>query len=296
VWSVVVAVPLNAQMSEEDRLRNLEEKRRRFGFLNALVMLFCFSIVLGTVYVEHQPYHYTQSYSSLMNILQKENILKINQSTQIWTWLDQVLTSIGGKAISSVNANCAYDHFNSQIVRINSRQYTLEYPFLHMESCSEDSIDFIQGSSEEVYLIGNHQLLVFGLFSQRGTPRVPVKKSVKDHRKSLIEVRKDQSGQLDPLNDEKIVEICRVNWTQAATQETSYCLLKDAFKNRFGSTLDWDGMLVEGEYAYEDGSSAFVVSSELSSTPIQLLPCYSYRDNLQPTAAPTPAPTIPTVR
>jgi hypothetical protein len=289
-------------MTEEDRLRNLEEKRRRFGFLSALMMLFCFGIVLGTIYVEHRPFQYTQSYSSLMNILQKEIILNINNSNQIWPWLDQVITSVGGKAISSVNANCAYSNFNSQIVTINSKQYTLEYPYIHMESCSEENLDFIQGSSDEVYLIGNHQLLVFGLFSQRGTPRKPLHKSVKDNKKSLIEVRRGQSGQLDPLSDEKIVEICRVNWTQTVetattdSTEVSYCLLKDAFENHFGSTFDWSGMEVEGQLAYEEGSSAFVVSSELSSGPIHLLPCYSYRDTLLPTSTPTPVPTVPSVQ
>jgi hypothetical protein len=270
------------------------ERKRRSGFLTAVVMLFVFGVVLGTVYVEHRGYQYTSSYTSLMNALQKQNLTKINQSDDVWAWVDQVVTSIGGRSVDSVNANCAYSDFNTQVVTINSKQYTLDYPYVQMQSCSADNLAFIQGSSDEVYLVGNHQLLVFGLFSQRGGPRFPLKKAVKDSKHSQIKVRQSRSEPLNPLVDDKIIEICRVNWTAEATP--SYCVLKDAFQNQAGTTLSWGGSKVQGAYAFTEGSSAFVVSSELASTPIQLLPCYTFKDELQPTSQPTLAPVLPSVR
>lgn len=270
-------------------------KSSKYGYVDAIIMLFCYSIVLGTIYVEHRPYSYTSSYTALMASLYKNNITNVEKSADIWDWLHLVVSSIGGKAINSVNANCAYDDFNTQLVTIDGKEYLLEYPYLQMNSCNEDNLDFVQGSSDEVYLAGNHQLLVFGIFTQRGTPRFPIKNSVKNYKSSRIHVSKSSSERLNPLADEKIVEICQVNWTMTSNSPTSYCLLRDAYKNRAGTTLDWDGKMVEGKYAYDEGSRAFVVSP-LSTEPIELIPCYTYKDTLEPTNQPTLSPTVPTVR
>jgi hypothetical protein len=279
---------------EMEKRINVAERKRRIGLLTAVAMLFAFSVVLGTVYVEHRGYHYTSSYVSLMAALQKEELVKINQSAEIWDWIDRVVTSIGGTSIDSVNANCAYSTFNTQIVTIDSKQYTLEYPFVQMQSCSENNLPFIQGSADEVYLIGNHQLLIFGLFSQRGGPRFPLKKAVKDAKHSQIKVRQSQSELLNPLVDDKIIELCRVSWTPEATP--SFCVLKDAFESQAGTTLGWGGTKVQGSYAFTKGSSAFIVSSELASAPIEVLPCYTFEEQLEPTSQPTPAPGAPSVR
>lgn len=279
-----------------DSTKNGSRPSPRWGYVDALVMLFCYSVVLGTIYVEHRPYSYTTSYSALMASLYKNNLTIVNKSSEIWDWIHLVVSSVGGKAINSVNANCAYSDFNTQLVTVEGKQYLLEYPYLQMESCSGDNVDYIQGSSDEVYLTGNHQLLIFGIFTERGTPRFPIKKSVKNHKQSRIKVSKNHRERLNPLADDKIVEVCQVNWTQSPTSQSSYCVLRDAYRNQAGTTLNWNGKIAEGQYAYDEGSKAFIVTPLSNGGPLELFPCYSYLDSQIPTHQPTPSPTAPTMR
>lgn len=286
----------NNYNNSNSNINNKISKKR--DVLNTIIMLFCYSILLSLVYVEQQSYIYTNSNQAIMLTIQKDNLQLINKSTEIWIWISEIITSIGGKAIKSINTNCQYDKYSSQTVQINNKQYTLEYPYLQTDSCSSGNIDFVSGSSDEVYLIGNHQLLAFGLFTERGGPRYPIKNSINHYKKSRMKVRKSHSERLNPLIDDKIIEVCKVNWTSptlsssTSSLTTNYCVSQDAFGNDAGTTLSWNGIKIYDKYAFDDGSSAILISQDLSNDPITLYPCYTYRDELQPTSTPTFSPTF----
>jgi hypothetical protein len=260
-----------------------EKSSQMSGYLHAAVMLFCFGILLGTTYTEQQPYVYSSSHQALMVAIKQADALSVGTVADIWTWIDAVISSTGGDGVDSINANCQYDTFNSQEVVIDGMSYTLGKPSYDSTACDEQNIEFVTGSMSEVYLTGNHQLLSFGIFSMRSVPQYPVQNSVKNAQSSLIKVRSSESAPLNPLRDEKVVEMCDAPWGR--------CLHRDGFYGQAGSTFNWIGRVVDGYSAFQDGSSAYMILPPEVPAPVIISPCFIYRD-LDPTPSPTGMPSI----
>jgi hypothetical protein len=226
-------------------------------------MLFCFCIVLGTVYTQQQTYKYTASHVAFMRVLNKDLADNAQTVDDIWIWLNSVVSNIGSRTIDHIEGNCAYDAVNMQDVTIDGVVYSLVSPELQTSACSTENLDFIQGGDDEVYLTGNHMILSFGVFTDRSSPYYPVAKSSNKDFK----VRSSEVKTLDPLRDDKIVEICSSQWTEK-------CLYRDGFDNTPGSTFGWPGVKVGNRYVYENSSFAMIFTN--GADPQFIYPCYSY--------------------
>jgi hypothetical protein len=275
----------NAQASGSATIKTTQKPKKSqiSGYLHAMVMLFCFGILLGTTYTEQQPYVYSGSHQALMIAVKESQALAVASVDDVWTWIQDVVSGIGGEGIESINANCQYDTFNSQEVVIDGVTYTLGKPSYDTSSCDPEDISFVTGSMNEVYLTGNHQLLSFGIFSMRSVPQYPVKKSVKDARHSLLKVRSSQIQPLNPLSDDKIVEVCDANWGK--------CLHRDGFYGQAGSTFGWIGREVDNYYTFQEGSNAFMILPPAVARPVTVNPCYTYHE-VGPTSNPTGMPSM----
>jgi hypothetical protein len=250
----------------------LKPKRSQIsGYFHALVMLFCFGILLGTTYTEQQPYVYSSSHQALMLAIKQSDALSVGTVEDIWTWIDAVISSTGGDGVDSINANCQYDSFNSQEVVIDGVTYTLEKPSYQSNSCDENNMNFVIGSENEVYLTGNHQLLSFGIFSLRSVPQYPVQNSVRRAKKSQIKVRSSEVAPLNPVRDDKVVELCDAPWGR--------CLYRDGFDGEAGSTFNWIGREIDGYYAFQEGSSSFMILPPEVTYPVTIQPCFTYRSD-----------------
>jgi hypothetical protein len=262
-----------------------KSKQSQFsGYIHALVMLFCFAILLGTTYTEQQPYVYSSSHQALMIAIKQSEALSVATIEDIWTWVLAVVSTTGGEGIDSINANCQYDVFNSQEVVIDGVSYTLGKPSYDTSACDENDISFVTGSMNEVYLTGNHQLLSFGLFTMRSVPQYPVQNSVKNAKKSLIKVRGTEVAPLDPLRDDKVVEVCDANWGK--------CLHRDGFNGDAGSTFNWQGRVVGDYYTFQEGSQAYMILPPTVTAPVTVNPCFTFHE-VGPTSSPTEMPSTP---
>lgn len=272
----------NDSNSNNNSNKNNKNKTQLNGYIHAIIMLFCFGILLGTTYTEQQPYTYSSSHQAIMVAINKPLAVSVSTVDEVWNWIETVVGSIGGDGIDSINANCQYYPFNSQEVTIDGRVYTLGDPAFDTSACSAGNVDFITGSKSELYLTGNHQLLSFGIFALRSVPQYPVKKSVKHAKESTLKVRSSEIAPLNPLKDDKVVEVCNVNW--------GTCLHKDGYHGEAGSTFGWDGRVVDGYYTFKQGSSAYMILTPSNTEPAAVEPCFVYGVT-SPTPSPTQMPT-----
>ncbi|CAE7460485.1 unnamed protein product, partial [Symbiodinium microadriaticum] len=151
---------------------------------------------------------------------------------------------------------------------IDGVSYNLLNPALQTQACDVGNLHFIQGGLDEVYLTGNHMILTFGVFSDRSSPYFPVKgSSTKDFK-----VRSSLVKSLDPIRDDKVVEICASQWTNK-------CLYKDGFAGDPGTTFGWLGYRSGDEYIFENSSSAMLFTDGGENEFIY--PCYAYEGRNQ---------------
>jgi hypothetical protein len=96
-------------------------------------------------------------------------------------------------------------------------------------------------------------------------------------------VRTDAVIGLNAFRDEKVIEICSVQW--------GLCVLEDDFKGQPGSTLHWDGTRVQGKQAFAMGSTAYryLYDGDVDEGHHDMLvPCYSYTLGASSTPTLTP--------
>mmetsp|Transcript_21112 Transcript_21112/g.30520 ORF Transcript_21112/g.30520 Transcript_21112/m.30520 type:complete len:889 (-) Transcript_21112:159-2825(-) len=267
---------------------SVEKRKLYYGYIHAVMMMFCFCVLMATIYTQQQPYRYTSSRTSLLHAVRSDQAKAATTVDDIWQWVNDVTTGIGGKTVDHINANCRYPSPNYQEVEIDGVRYSLLNPSVNTNACSDGSIGYIKGDDEAVFLTGNHMILSFGIFTERSVPKFPVKKSVKSDND--IKVRSSTIEPLNPTKDDKIIETCTPPWG-------SYCLHKDGFRGEAGSTFGWDGQVIDGTYAYRLDSSVVLFSN--ANGPQEVKPCYAYTDSSTEdekkppdmTVAPTPSPT-----
>lgn len=105
------------------------------------------------------------------------------------------------------------------------------------------------------------------MFSERSAPVL----ALPDSTQVDFTVRTDAVIGLNAIRDEKVVEICTVQW--------GLCVREDDFKGQPGSSLHWDGIKLQGKYAFAEGSisSRYLYDGDSGKGQLDyLIPCYSY--------------------
>jgi hypothetical protein len=235
-------------------------------------------VLLGSVYTQQQPYKFTSSHRSIRRALLVDHSEQATTITDIWDWMGDVTGSIGGRTARHVDTSCAVPTPAMQAVAIDNVTYQLADPRPRFDSCAFE--DYIPGGDNDVYLTGNHQLLLFGVFSERAPEELTIQKAIGNF--PSIPVNTDEARSLAPSTDNKIVQVCEAPWsapTDEAGGEVGYCVLSDGFSHSLrtrtpGATLDWTGRRLGGRRAFDQNQSASLFRSAVGFRP--LLPCFTH--------------------
>ena len=142
-----------------------------------------------------------------MNGLLVDDIQNIHNVKDIWKWLEDLSSGIGGLTYDAVQANCGYNT-NTQQIFSDGIEYTVYDPTAQYQSCENIAHVAFKGEKRDVFLTGNNEVLSFGLFTQRSAQ----KKSTfwADGKGEYENVVSDTVLSLSPTKDPKIIELCDV--------------------------------------------------------------------------------------
>jgi hypothetical protein len=248
------------------------DKTWNLATLHAITMSLCLFILMGAIYTQMQPYKFTSSNMAFREALRMDTAEGINDLDDIWDWITDISKDIGGRTLGQVEANCAYNEPNTQFITVDGNTYEIHNPATQYQSCQNDA--FVEAAEDTVYLTGDNELLLFGLFSKRSPEHFSMKKSVgglKPHR-----VLDNAARPIDAGTDHKIVEACTAPWNEARK-----CIKDDGFlvsgydSDSPGSALRWEGTYTDGKSVF-DASTAHGTLHSAGETHYDLLPCYSY--------------------
>ena len=201
--------------------------------------------------------------------------------------------NIGGNSITLIEEYCSPSKFNTQKIIVNNTEYTIVSPNPDFSVCAKASY-IAEKDSGKVYLTGNHQLMLFGVVTERSYPVYPDRHSVaeqyfNDTQASIPPVHSKNARDLNSIRDTKLLDICDIAYSNVNGSITEnsdedpesipiayqQCVQGDGFEGDVGSTLQWPGKVVSNVYAYANSSYATIRLTE--DQPLQTLyPCYSY--------------------
>lgn len=186
-------------------------QKKRTGMFHSLIMGFCLLVLLMTILATQEPYRYIRSNLAIQKgahiaSLQEDPDLNIDA---IWEWFDKLAKEIGGTTYKEIEMNCGYNTYDTQTVTVDGIPYTMLYPGKLEAACAQDNMGFISGQDDPLYLIGSHQILAAGAFTKRANTNFPIQGSVSSTELTL-EINSDKSEALNPLKDNKVVEVCSV--------------------------------------------------------------------------------------
>ena len=294
-------------MNIQDASNDPALQKKRIGIIHSLIMGFCLFCLLMTILVTQEPYRYIRSNLAIqkgahISTLQNDEDLNTDD---VWNWFEAISNEIGGNTYKEVVANCGYNPYASQTINVDGTNYTVVNPVKQDSACAESNIGFISGRDDPLYLIGSHQLLAAGFFTRRANTNFPIKGSVADVE-STLEINSDKSEPLNPIKDNKVVEVCSVlveitndddipppppppirrRFLQGDDEDDAYveitCIHKDGIAVEDvpytpGSTMNWAGQVVHQDfntyYAFDaDRKASFFEESSKSFTSYP--PCF----------------------
>lgn len=239
--------------------------------VHALVMVLCVFVILGALYTQMQPYKYTSSNMAFEHALHMDDAAQIRDFEDVWDWLGDVVGDIGGRTSGHVESNCAYNEPNTQFITVENKTYEIFNPLTQYGACQ--NMQFIEGAKDPVFLTGDNELMLFGMFSLRSADHLSMKRSVGDLRRHRV--RKVAPEPVDPSRDRKVIEVCTAPW-----DDTNVCVKKDGFflpgfyDNSPGSALHWPGKTEDGKHVFE-AETAWGSLHRAGQQFEDLLPCYS---------------------
>ena len=198
-------------LDKKEQYDNLSQAKRN-AMRNASVMLLCMTLLLAMFYTQHRVYIYADPHRAILKAVDHENVQGFAHIDDMWPWLLGVLASLGGETYKQIEANCGPNDPNSQPVIIDGKSYTLTDPALQTTACS--SPEFITTlPSSPVFLTGNFQLLLLGIFTERAHPTYPNSHSLAQDLDTTMSVYNDIPKVLSATNDWNIVKICEAPWS-----------------------------------------------------------------------------------
>ena len=286
--------------------KDAASKKKRIGLFHSIVMGFCLMVLLMTILVTQEPYRFIRSNLALqrgvlLTRLQEDPDLNIDT---LWEWFDAVSVEVGGHTHDEIVLNCGYSAYDTQTVEVDGKNYTMLKPGKLDSACAQSSLGYIDGTDDPLYLIGSHQLLATGAFTKRSNTNFPIAGSAAS-RESTLEVNSDKSEPLNPIKDNKVIEVCSVEISAPTGNSSSMtisppgpapvarrrslqgehvvtCVHKDGLAHAEapytpGATMNWEGEVIteDGEeyYAYHPDHIATIFedeTKEFTSYP----PCY----------------------
>ena len=251
--------------------RNKHKSSYAQATLHAIVMLFCVILLLGAIYTQMQPYKFTSSNMAFRHALKMDDAAEIRDFDEIWDWIDSIAEDVSGRTLSHVTSNCAYNEPNTQFIKVDNVTYEIHNPATQYGACQ--GLEYIDAAKDAVFLTGDNEILLFGLFSKRSVDHLSAKRSVNHLR--THRVREKNWKPLDPSGDPKIIEVCEAPWNSS-----NLCVKEDGFfrpgyyDNSPGSALHWKGEKRGGKYAFNSSSKGIL---HRAGQPFkELLPCYAY--------------------
>jgi hypothetical protein len=193
--------------------------------------------LLLTFYAQNQSSRYTASFAGFKRALHFDSAKQASTFQEIWKWFDMFTNSIAADTLDQINANCGYNQPNLQNVNIDGIEYKLYDPQYQFDPCS--NVKYLNDPNEKVYLsdTGNHELKTVGVFTGRSTTTL-------SRSKDKV-VLNNELATLDAATDDRIIEVCDLApWGKP-------CILKDGFADSKISTLNWDGTIIDGYYAFD---------------------------------------------
>ena len=270
------------------KMWTIEKKRQYDGLAqvtkdsmrNACVMLLCMSVFLAVLYSQYRVYIYSDPYQSILKAIDTEEIDSITRITDMWPWLLGLLQALGGNTFKQIESNCGPNDPNSQSVIIDGKSYTLNDPDFQKSACSDkDYVTSLPDSS--VFLTGNFQLVLLGLFTQRAHPVYPNSNALAANLDETTSLYDEVPKKLSATKDWNIVNVCDAPWPTSSVSSLSrkvstQCVLEDNFSDNVGSTFGWEGSVVTvgGKSRFVFSNSSYVISRKDSEFQI-LYPCYS---------------------
>jgi hypothetical protein len=286
--------------------KDAASKKKRIGFFHSIVMGFCLMVLLMTILVTQEPYRFIRSNLALqrgvlLTRLQEDPDLNFDT---LWEWFDAVSVEIGGHTHDEVVLNCGYSAYDTQTVEVDGKNYTMLNPGKLDSACAQSSLGYIDGTDDPLYLIASHQVLATGAFTKRSNTNFPIAGSAAS-RESTLELNSDKSEPLNPIKDNKVIEVCSVEISAPTGNSSSMttsppgpapvarrrslqgehvvtCVHKDGLAHAEapytpGATMNWEGEVIteDGEeyYAYHPDHIASIFedeTKEFTSYP----PCY----------------------
>ena len=220
-------------------------------------------LVLITLYAQNQSSTFTASFIGFKRALHYDIAKDASTFEEVWEWFDKFSDSIASDTLSQINANCGYNKPNYQDVNIDGITYKLFNPDFQFGPC--DNFMYVSDPHEKVYLsdTGNHELKAVGVFTGRSS-------TLLSRDKEKI-VQNNELAVLDAITDDRIIEICDVTpWGEP-------CVLKDGFAESMVSSLDWDGEVIDGYYAFNHDKPTHILRPSEDKTPpefIDFKPCF----------------------
>lgn len=254
-----------------------KDKVMRLGYIHAIGMLSVLFVFLASIYTSQEPYRFMSSNQALQRALFIPDLAEVESlnAHEIWRWLENVISRIGGHTVDKIEANCAYSKWRTQTVTIDGKDYEILDPTQKTAACLASNMAHISGEDEATYLAGSHQLISFGVFTKRSVPHAPVRGSL-NAGSTLHEIPSDDVHSIDPAHDYKVADVCHVDVKPPSEDfNDTVCVLIDGFQDEIGSSVNWSGRVINGHYAFEPGSSATLFRDHHYQT---AYPCYSYKN------------------
>lgn len=269
------------------RFRGLDRKPFRKALTKFIAIVTIFTLFLFVVYYERYPPKYYGSYDAISRALNFSFAEKeVHNSDSFWAWFNTVITNVAGSTYKDVNIHCLKERI--QTVTINGVSFETADPRVNFDSCL-DSVDRINGWEKQLLLTGNHELLSFGIFTKRAPfhkvhnrlyngeynaewPLVDDDATVAQPGTGYKDMylRSSPRANLDSTNDPKVIQICDISNNQV-------CVLSDGFNESVGSTLNWNGVILDNKLAFDVNSNAYIYFG-LSESYIlpNVKPCYTH--------------------
>jgi hypothetical protein len=167
----------------------------------------------------------------------------------------------GGKVYEEVQVNCPQPDPPSKVISVDGTPVSIVDPEPNYISCAEN-MD-IRQSNRSCYVVGNHQMLLFGLFTERSIPVHPLDRAANEN----VVIHDQQVHPISPFRDIKVVKTC--------SDANSMCVLSDGFSGDIGSTIQWHGHIHGNDAVYANGSVTSIF--DLHSLQLRTVgPCRTY--------------------
>lgn len=196
--------------------------------------------------------------------------------------MEALTTRVGGDSVTLIENYCGPSPFIAQKIMVDGVEYEVVNPNPDFSTCSAASYVLEKESVNKVYLTGNFQILLFGILTDRSHPVHPDENSVAHgYYNETISVQTEDVQDMNSLRDTRLLEVCKVEYVDGPpTSGPTHCVYGDAFRDELGSTLQWEGKVINGVRAFDNESFATIRIEESESFGTTL-PCYSFRDEDQ---------------